>query len=190
MARANVLHDLSDTLVFLLKAALSPGLVESGNIMAATPDQFKNLNPPAKPTVTVFLYRVGVNPELRNGPRRLRPDGQRTRPLLPLELAYLITPWAKETRDEYRIAGRILQVLYDRAELGPADLQGTAWSADDSVQLVLDPLPLEDQFRLWETADIPYRLSLPYLARVIGLEPGETEEAPPVLEAAFHLGAL
>ena len=164
--------------------------MDPANIFAATPDQFENLNPPTKPTVTVFLYRVAINPEMRNGPRRLLGDGQRTRPLLSLELAYLITPWAKETRDEYRIAGRILQVLYDRAELGSADLQGTAWSPDDSVQLILDPLPLEDQFRLWETADIPYRLSLPYLARVIGLEPGEAEELPPVVEAEFRIGAL
>jgi hypothetical protein len=183
VATARVIHDLGDTLVYLLRAGIPASHVDPSNIYVATPDNFQGLTPPPRPTITIFLYRVAINPELRNGPRRLLPDGRRTRPLLPLELSYMITPWAKETRDEYRIIGRVLQILYDRAELGPADLQGTAWSPDDSVQLILETIPMEDHFRIWDTTNLAYRLSLTYLARVIGLEPGEAEEVPPVAEA-------
>jgi hypothetical protein len=95
----------------------------------------------------------------------------------------MIAPWAKETHDEYRISGRVLQIFYDRAELGPADLQGTAWSPDDSVRLFLETISMEDHFRSWDTTMLPYRLSLTYLARVVGLEPGEAEEVPPGAEA-------
>lgn len=183
MATSDVIHDMGETLVHLLRAGMPPGMVATDDIRLATPDDFSDLNPPANPTITVFLYRVAVNPEMRNGPRRRLVDGRSTRPLLPLDLSYLVTPWAARTGDEHLIAGRILQALYDRAELGAADLQGGAWGADDSVQLILESLPIDDHFRIWETTDLPYRLSFPYLARVVGIEPGEAVAHPPVVEA-------
>ena len=183
MASADVVRDMGDTLVYLLKAGVPP-LVNPADITLTTPDDFASA--PTAPAISVFLYRVTVNPEMRNGPRRVLPDGRITRPLLPLDLRYLITAWARDTRGELQIIGRIMQVLYDRAELGAADLQGTSWEPDDTVQLVFETLPLEDHYRIWDTTDIPYRLSLSYLARVIGLAPAEAQQFPPVLEAAFR----
>jgi hypothetical protein len=186
MATTDVVRDVGDTLVYLLRAGIPAAIVDPANIFVATLDQFDKLHTPAKPTISIFLYSIAVNAETRNGPRRTRPDGSTTRPLLPLQLGYLITPWAKEARDEYRIVGRILQVFYDHAELGPADLQGSSWSPEDSVQLILESLPPEEHYRIWDTTDLPYRLSLTYLARVIGIEPGESVAAVPVLQAIFE----
>jgi hypothetical protein len=175
---------MGDTLVHLLKAGVPP-LVNPSDIALTTPDDFESA--PSLPTITVFLYRVTVNPEMRNGPRRVLPDGRITRPLLPLDLRYLITAWARDTRGELQIVGRIMQVLYDHAELGAADLQGASWDPDDTVQLVFETLPIEDHYRIWDTTDnTPYRLSLSYLARVIGLAPTEAQQFPPVLEATFR----
>jgi hypothetical protein len=184
MAQADVIRDMADTIVFLLRSTVPP-MVDQDRIFAVTPDEFEDLQNTDRPTITVFLYRVAVNSEMRNSPRRILGDGRVTRPLLPLELYYMITPWARETRDEFRIIGRILQVLYDRAEIGPADLQGTSWSQGDSVQLVLDSLPVEDHYRIWETTDLPYRLSLTYIARVVGIEPEVREVVPVVTSARF-----
>jgi hypothetical protein len=186
MATVDVIRDMGDTLVYLLQSRIQPTIVSAANIFVATPDDFTTLNPPSQPTITVFLYRVGVNSEMRNSPRRTLPQGRTTRPLLPLELHYLITPWARETRDEYRVVGRILQALYDAAEIGPADLQGGSWSASDSVQLILQSLPVEEHFSIWETTDLSYRLSLTYMARVVGVEPDVELDVPPVVDA--HLG--
>lgn len=188
MATADVVRDMGETLLHLLRSGIPAGMVAPDDILVSTPDEFDELSPPARPTITVFLYRVAVNPEMRNGPRRLRPNGRMTRPLLPIDLNYLITPWAARTGDEALITGRVLQVLYDRAELGPADLQGPAWSPDDTVQLVLESLTLDDHFRIWETTDLPYRLSLPYTARVVGIEPAEELARPPVVEAWLGRG--
>jgi hypothetical protein len=173
---------MADTLIFLLRSTVPP-MVAEDRIFAATPDEFEDLQDPDRPAITVFLFRVAINSEMRNSPRRIQGDGRVTRPLLPLELYYMVTPWARETRDEFRIVGRILQVLYDRAEIGPADLQGVSWSAGDSVQLVLDSLPVEDHYRIWETTDLPYRLSLTYCARVVGIEP-EIGRVPSVVTSA------
>src|SRR5436309_13507016 len=107
MATADVIRDMADTLIFLLRSTMPP-MVSEDRIFAATPDEFDSLEDPDRPAITVFLYRVSVNSEVRNSPRRILPDGRSTPPLLPLELFYMITPWARETRDEYRIVGRVL----------------------------------------------------------------------------------
>jgi hypothetical protein len=79
-----------------------------------------------------------------------------------------------------------LQGLYDRAELGSADLTGTSWAPDDSVQLVVETLTLEEHFCIWDTVDMPYRLSLTYMARIIGIAPNERIIAAPVVHSVFR----
>lgn len=189
MAKADAVRDTAATLVSLLQQGIPSGMVDPTRITIATPDQFTDLRDPAQPNVTIFLYRIAVNPQLRNAPRRNIGAGKTTRPLLPVELSFLITPWAKDTKDELRIAGRILQTLYDHAELAAADLAGTSWDQDDTVQLILESLPLEDHYRIWDAGEVPYRLSLIYTARVIGIAPTEEMLLPPVVDAGIGGGS-
>jgi len=188
MAGPNVVRDMGETLVALLQAALS-GIVAPANVRVATPDSFHDLEPTPQPTCTIFLYRVAVNSVMRNGPRVVLAGGATSRPLLPVDLSYLITPWARDPRDEHLMLGTILQGLYDRAELGAADLTGTSWAPDDTVQLVLETLTLEEHFCIWDTVDMPYRLSLTYMARIIGIAPAERIVAVPVVRSIFQAGA-
>jgi len=188
MAGPGVVRDMGETLVALLQAALS-GIVASADVRVATPDSFHDLEPTPKPTCTIFLYRVAVNSVMRNGPRVSLGGGVTTRPLLPVDLSYLITPWAKDPRDEHLMLGTILQGLYDHAELGSADLTGASWALDDSVQLVLETLTLEEHFCIWDTVGMPYRLSLTYMARIIGIVSTEQTVAVPVTRAIFQAGA-
>ena len=178
MAGADAVRDIAETLVFLLRAGIPA--MDPAKIAVATPDEFEALRDPVKPNITIFLYRIAVNPHMRNDPRRLRPDGSMQQAPLPLELSFLVTAWAKDTRDELKLVGRILQVLDDRRELGPADLVGASWDKDDTVQLILESLPLEDHYRIWDANEVPYRLSLTYLARVVGLSATEVVTPPPV----------
>ena len=129
MATADAVKDMGETIVSLLRAGIPPLVVDPARILVATPDEFDSLRDPLKPNITVFLYRIAVNPQMRNDPRRIRPDGSIVRQPLPLELSFLLTAWAKDTRDELRIIGRMLQVLYDKAELGAADLFGTSFAS-------------------------------------------------------------
>jgi hypothetical protein len=179
---------MGETLVATLQAALS-GLVVPANVKIATPDSFHDLEPTPQPTCTIFLYRVAVNSVMRNGPRLSLGGGATSRPLLPIDVSYLITPWAKDPRDEHLMLGTILQALYDHAELGPADLTGASWGPDDSVQLVLETLTLEEHFCIWDTVGMPYRLSLTYMARILGIASAEQLIAPPVVRALFNAGA-
>lgn len=188
MAGPSVVRDMGETLVAVLQATLS-GIVAPANVRVATPDSFHDLEPTPQPTCTIFLYRVAVNSVMRNGPRVALGGGATSRPLLPVDLSYLITPWAKDPRDEHLMLGTILQGLYDRAELGPADLTGTSWAPDDSVQLVLETLTLEEHFCIWDTVNMPYRLSLTYMARILGIAPVNQIVAAPVVRTIFQAGA-
>jgi hypothetical protein len=188
MAGAGVVRDMGETLVALLQAVLA-GIVAPANVRVATPDSFHDLEPTPQPTCTIFLYRVAVNPVMRNGPRVVLGGGATSRPLLPVDLSYLITPWAKDPRDEHLMLGTIMQGLYDRAELGATDMSGTSWGPDDTVQLVLETLTLEEHFCIWDTVDMPYRLSLTYMARIIGIASTERVVAAPVVRTIFQAGA-
>jgi hypothetical protein len=184
MATVEVIRDIGETLLFLLRSSIDTAIVNPNNIELSTPDDFEA--DPAQPHITIFLYRIAVNSELRNRPRRVLPDGSTTRPLIPLELFYMITPWARSTSDEYRIIGRIIQCMYDNSELGASQFQGTAWEPGDSAQIILESLPIDDHYRIWDASSLPYRLSITYAVRVIGIEPGEAVNYPPVTEAEFR----
>jgi hypothetical protein len=147
----------------------------------ATPDDFKTFAP-AKPSVTIFLYHVSINGERRNFP-----TAGGGLPDLPLDLRFLITPWTKTTRDAYLIIGRIAQLLYDRALLTFSDLQCSGvWSSNDTVEIMMESIPVEQHYDIWEPTEIPYKLSLAYLARVIGIEAEPATDGPPVINAGFQ----
>jgi len=173
---------LGDTIISLLQTGLN-GLVAPADVILSTPDDFKDFAP-HQPSVTAFLYHVGINSELRNGPSR--PSGNGRRPQLPLDLHFLLTPWTKDTRDAYRIIGAISLLFYDHAVLSFGDLLGDdVWAPDDTVELVMESLPVQDLFDIWDPTDIPFKLSLTYLARIIGLDSALSTAAAPVASATF-----
>jgi hypothetical protein len=187
LASTDAIACLGDTIVALLQDGLS-GVVAPADVLLSTPDELKDFQP-LSPSVTVFLYHVRVNAEMRNGPPRVLLNGATRRPPLPLELRFLVTPWTQETRDAYRIIGLITQLFYDRAKLGFGDLLGAGvWEVDDTVELVMESLPVEEHFNIWEPADIPYKLSLSYLARMIGIDSTIVKSGAPVAVANVQGG--
>lgn len=188
MATALAVRDMGETFRALVLAGVAPS-VPNLSVLLATPDEFAGMQNPQDPVISIFLHRITVHPEMRNSPRRRLPNGLVTRPLLPLELSFMVTPWSRVTSDEFTIAGFILQTLYERAELGPSDLQGNSWEPGDSVQIVLESLSGEDHYRVWDTVNLPYRLSLTYLVRVIGIEPREGVSVAPVATATLGSGS-
>ena len=183
MASTDAIALLGDTLVAVLQDGLT-GLVLPANVTLATPDDFKSFSP-HQPAVTVFLYQVGIAGELRNAARRSGPGGLALQPPMPLEVRFLITPWTQLTRDAYRIIGAIALQLYENAVLGFSQLIGTGWAPDDTVELLLESLPVEEHYDIWEPTEIPYRLSLTYLAKIVGIDPTRVSRAAPVVVADF-----
>jgi hypothetical protein len=179
VATTDAIAFLGDTIVAMLQNGLA-GLVAPADVLLSTPEEFQNFTP-LQPSVTIFLYHVRINAEMRNG--RPHPTvGQR--PALPLELRFLVTPWTKDTRDAYRIIGAAALLFYDHSVLTFSELRGAGvWAPDDTVELVMESLPVEEHFDIWDPTDIPYKLSLSYLARIIGIDSTLVVPATPVTVA-------
>lgn len=186
MATTEAIALFVESAMTLLRASLPP-LVNPTRIVATRPSQFVDFNDPPTPAVTIFLYRVTVEDSQRNRASRILPGGRTSRPLLPLNLHFLVTPWARQISDEHRILGRIVQTFYDNSEMGSSVLQGAAWDSQDSVQLIYDSLPIEDLHRIWESSELPYRVSVGYIGRVVGIEPGQIE-TPSIVTSAQFIG--
>jgi hypothetical protein len=195
VARYTVVEDTSETLLGILGAAVLrafPAAANRPTVQLAGPDSFDGL-PPAgatPPVLTIWLYRIAPDATKRNGPRRIMADGSVGRPLLPLVLHYLITPWSADINTTHALAGLIAQAMYDRAEVGGADLRGAlgrpaAWDEGDSIQVQMEDLGSEELHRFWDTADKPFQLSLGYRVQVVGVEPSESTSAYRVTEAVL-----
>lgn len=121
------------------------------------------------PTLSIYLYRVDFNKTTRAGWSGVASqDGV---PRLPLDLHFLITPWAANAEFELRMLGRAMQCLEQHPSLGGALLAGDAdWGPGDSVQVVMEEVSTEAVMRTFDSLPHDYKLSVPYVVRVVRLD--------------------
>jgi len=150
--------------------------------------------PPMKEGISLFLYRVGINGNLRNRPARVAADGRRYRPSLPLDLYYLLTPWAETAVKQQRLLGWAMRLLEDTAIL-PAGLLNAAnpehdtFRPSEAVELICEPLTVQDITGVWQGLRADWQLSVTYVARLVLLDSGlELAGGPPVQTQQFVLG--
>jgi hypothetical protein len=137
-----------------------------------TPQQFNSRR--VQNGITIFLYRIYINGVNRIPPGRLDASGRRQRPLLPLELHYLVTIWAQEHTLQHSLAAWTMRTLEDNALLNAGVLNAGGahvFRPDELVEIALAEMRTEDLFRIWDVLGAtPYQLSIPYLARVVPIE--------------------
>lgn len=201
MADLHVIERTGQTLVRLLEQGLARAGIAGVDVHIVTTSSYDTLASSGDQIISLFLYQVTENPERRNAAPQVGADGQPRRQSLALELCYMVTPWGARAQstvavdstaalEEARLLGLILQTFYDHAEVGTVDLFDDpavpVWRAGDNLQVVLESLPLEDHYRIWDASELGYRLSVAYKVRVASLDPAEVTLAPPVLEALFE----
>ncbi|HEU0016093.1 MAG TPA: DUF4255 domain-containing protein [Longimicrobium sp.] len=139
------------------------------------------------PAVSLWLYRVTPNLHLRNAPRRAdEPEG---RPPLYLDLHFLLTVWADNALAEHTLLAWSLERLHRNPVLDSSTLSPEGgWSSGDQVQLLPEDLANEDLLRIWDALQADYRLSVPYVARVVRVDPPapDTAEHAPVVASRFR----
>jgi hypothetical protein len=120
----------------------------------------------ARPGLSILLYRVDFNKTVRAGWSAV---GQRDgRAHLPLDLHYLLTAWADNADHEQRVIARSMQVLEELGALsGPLLHPDGGWAPGEAVQLYLEDIPTDDLMRTFDSLPCDFRLSVPYLTRVV-----------------------
>lgn len=201
MADWRVVENTGQTLVTLIERRIAQLAIPNVSVGLVTPAAFPALGTTADPFISLFLFQITGNAELRNNPQPLRPDGTYRRQSLPLEMCYLVTAWAVRdpddvasdstaTAEEARLLGAVMQALYDNAEVGRADLfedpMIPVWGPLDGLQVVMETLPVDQHYRIWDAAELGYHLSLVYRVRVASLDPVEEPPAPPVVDATLE----
>lgn len=192
MAGFAAIADVGLTLVELLEdrmSGLDLGDLED-RVILGSPLEATDSDPVV---LTVFLYRVGENPQMKNADRHeIGPAGGAAspgplgEPPLTLDLYYLLTAFPSETASgrptdesasQHRVLGRALQVLHDNAVVRGSDLQGSL-DDDDTVRISVYPESAEDVLSIWNTfTDRPYRPSVSFLVSPVEIE---SELAAPV----------
>lgn len=146
-------------------------------------------NPIRSPGLSILLYRVEVNRTVRAGWSAAGSLNGRAH--LPLDLHFLLTPWASNAEYELRILGRAMQCLEEHPSLTGPLLVGPGWAAGDSVQLTVEDVSTETVMRTFDSLPHEYKLSVPYAARVVRLDslgtrpPAEVAEATVVVNGAL-----
>lgn len=136
--------------------------------------QAKDFNNPMDEGVSLFLYRLATSSR-RNLPARLGPNGEKYRPPLPIDLYYLLTAWGRTSAKQQRLLGWCIRELGDTPVL-PASLlnhympEQETFRPDESVELIFEPLSLQDISNLWEPLKQNLQASAFYVARMVALE--------------------
>jgi hypothetical protein len=140
----------------------------------------KNLALIPKPFLSIFTYRVDFNKTTRAGWSAVGHLDGRAR--LPVDLHFLLTPWASDADSELRILARAMQALDATPILsGPLLLPLGEFGTGESVQLVLEDVPTEAVMRTFDSLPTDYKLSVPYIARVVRLDARAARPDPTVL---------
>ena len=133
-------------------------------------------------TVSLFVHRVAINNHLRNT-RTNSPIGP-----LGLDLHFLLTVWAENASDELVLLAWAMRELHQHAFLDRSSLSDDAnWASDEQITILPTDLPAEEMARIWEAAQRGYRLSYPFIARVIRIDIDRTPDAAPVVAKQFTL---
>ncbi len=184
------------TLRYMLLKSLPPDL-SGASITTLRPDA--TLSTADAIGINIFLYRVSVNPALRNCdvPTR-RPDGTLLqRPRMALDLSYLFTFYGNDADLEpQRLLGYTASLLNTQAVLSAEEINQTLQNAQpfnaapfnaapflappyqpdlalqtERVNITMLPLSLEELSKLWSVFyQIPFALTMAYQASVVLIE--------------------
>lgn len=130
-------------------------------------------------TLSIMFYRVDVNTPTRAAWSAVGARDGRAH--LPLDLHFLITAWAANAVEEYTILGRAMECLETTPILsGPLLDSSASWAPNETVQIVLGEITTEEVMRIFESLPHDYKLSVPYIARIVRLDSSVALPTPDV----------
>jgi len=136
------------------------------------------------PAISVYCYRVSIDRETRPGWSSVGyADGI---PRLPLRMHMLIAAWDTVVESELESLGLTASILESESIFtGPLLHPSGDWAPGDAIQVVSDDLALDSMSEAFQALTTDYRLSLPYLARVVRLDGRRETDGEPVSTVAL-----
>jgi hypothetical protein len=177
MSGYTVIGSVSETLKQLLWAQfqadtqITTVISDEQRISLEPPFKFlKDSDETTQNCLSIYLYRVVENGDMKNRPLELREKNRLEYPPLSLNLFYLITPLTTGIATDHLLLGRTMQVLYDNAILQGSNLEGVLADTTEELRVILNPISIEDITRIWSGFMRPYRLSVSYEVKVVYID--------------------
>lgn len=186
MANVNSIAATGRSIERLLTAAFSvdpipaPGKTTQAYLIRTEDfDQSGSASIIQRPALSIFLYRVDFSKTMRAAWSGVsHHDGV---PHLPLDLHFLLTPWGENAEEEHAVLGCAMQCLDATPILsGPLLHESGGFAPNEAIQLVLEEISTEAVMRIFDSLTCDYRISVPYIARVVRLDSRQAAPPPPV----------
>lgn len=190
MATYRAIATVGQALAGMLKDASAGTEFDGFQFELYQPADFK-AESAVKEGVTFYLYRVAINGARRNLPPATGPDGRRYRAALPVDLFYLMTPWAKSAAMQHRLLGWAMRKMHDVPVLPAALLnhyvpEGDTFRPQETVDLFCETVSAQDMMNILDPVDLGQQLSAVYVARMVLLESEvPIDEGAPVQARVF-----
>lgn len=158
--------------------------------------QARNFLTPMEEGISLYLHRVTPGSNVRNLPPRVTADGRRFRPSVPVDLHYLLIPWARDAFKQQRLLGWAMRVLEDTRVLHPSLLNQYGPEPDlfgehECLDILMESFPIQDIGSIWEVAKPNIQSAVPYVVRMLSLDSEvELVEADLVQARDFGMGKV
>ncbi len=193
MANYRAIAAASATLQGLLRDSFPNG--DFGGPLNIELYQAKDFAAPMKEGIAICLWRIAPNISRRSLGPRTDIYGRRFKASLPLDLYYLLVPFADDSERQQRLLGWMLRAMHDLGPLVASQLNHFLAESDifaeaESLDMVNDPLSVADQLTLWDR--IKYMPpAATYAMRMLLLDSDlSLDEYPIVVEREIDAGVL
>jgi hypothetical protein len=132
--------------------------------------------------LSVWLYRVLLQPDLVNQPGRRVSPGETERRTTPLQLSYLITPMHSNPLTEHTLMGRAIQVIRDHGQVGGGSLRGVLAGEPVTMKLSFEMSSTAEQNTLWWSLQSQQRAAVSIVVEGVAIDSHLPPQAgPPAL---------
>jgi hypothetical protein len=174
MATYHAIAATGEAILGVLKAACPRSDFEAADFKLYNSSDFQNA--PMSEGLSLYLYSVSINTDRRNLPPRVDSDGDRFRPSLPVDLHYLLIPWAQTSVKQQWLLAWAMRALENTPVLSAevANHYATAGATgepvfhpNETIELVCEPISLQEIVNIWDAFKPNLQLSVAYVARMI-----------------------
>ena len=187
MANYNIVSDISDALVKLLREGMVPEIIpNSEGIGVCHPSDKGDLS------LGIYLYDIKRNIDIIDNDMVPVGTSKQRSPSSYLDLYYMITAYSTSdikfrSIEEAKILGRAIQLL-EGTSLLKGEVFGNSFSElKYPPKIEMLDLESEERRRIWNMTDTPYKLSLFYKVYPVEIESVKIKSITRVVEADFSI---
>jgi hypothetical protein len=165
-------------------------LIDEQHIVFEAPYKFISEAESETNRLSLFLYRVLENSDMKNRNPELKNGKSVQYPPLFLNFFYLITPLTNSAENNHYLLAKAMRILHDNGIVKGSLLQGVLENTAEELRIIFHPLSMEDMTKLWSSFLRPYHLSAAYEVKVVAIDSERTIESETVLRQRIEYTQL